>query len=320
MRTLLALAFFCLPIAAAAQPAPDALPPPVPVWGEIETVESSVLPGPALWHITRGDSEVWILGLIGQLPKGITWNKEPLAELLQGSRAMILPPSAKVDLLEVAWFFIGNCCSLFRLDRGKLDDFLPEPTRMRLASLRESVGGDSKLYQGDEPFGAAQRLSRDFTRKNDLEGEWLLGTLNKMASEKDVKREPAFQFDPVVLIREAVKLTPQQQRPCLDAAMEDVERQKVHARAMAEAWVVGDIRNVKAHFAESRAQECLTVTVKTIGTNNQNIVPAFVTAIEAALTKPGKTIAAVGIGPLLRKDGVLERLESKGLIIEGPTE
>src|SRR6185312_4210366 len=124
---------FCLLAAgsAAAQEAPP-LDPVVPQFAEIETVTAHAAPGPALWHVTKGDSEVWILGMIGTLPKGVTWNQQPLAEVIKGSRAMIVGQSANVDLLDVSWFLITHCCSFFRLDHGKLDDFLPEPTKVKL--------------------------------------------------------------------------------------------------------------------------------------------------------------------------------------------
>ena len=41
-------------------------------------------------------------------------------------------------------------------------------------------------------------------------------------------------------------------------------------------------------------------------------------SIDGALNKPGKTIVEVQIGPLLRRGGVLQRLEAQHVAIEGP--
>jgi hypothetical protein len=318
------LAFAGLPLCAAAQPAPpETLPPQIPIWGDFETVESNAIPGPALWHISKGDSEVWILGMVGQLPKGVTWNTESLSDVMKGSRVVLMPPRAELGVggfLSAGWLLVTNCCSLFRLDKGKLDDLLPEVTKVKLSAMRESVGGDAKLYQGDEPFGAGMRLDGDFTRKYDLRGESPMGGVNKLAETHKVKMEPASRFNPLPIVREALKITPQQQLPCLDASMEDTARRAVHARAMAQAWAVGDIKGVKAHYAESRALECIAVTVKSLGALWQSQVPDMVAAIEASLNKPGKAFAVVDMGPLLRKGGVLERLQAHGLTIEAPPE
>ena len=98
MRKLLACAVVYLPFTAFAQaPNPAPAPDPLPEWAEFETVHTEVRPGPAVWHVTRGDSEVWILGTIGALPKNLTWNKEYLSELIDGARVVLRPagpPSA----------------------------------------------------------------------------------------------------------------------------------------------------------------------------------------------------------------------------------
>jgi len=292
----------------------------VPQFAEIETVRSIARPGPALWHITKGNSEVWIMGMIRALPKDVIWNKQPISDVITGANAIIAPPKAKIDVMDVSWFLLGHCCSLFRLNKGKLDDFLPEATKVKLAMLRESVGGDARLYQGDEPLGAADRLNSDFAKKYGLSEQNPLPTVLQLASDKNVPQQPAFRFDPMPIVREAVKLTSQEQLPCLEAAMEDAARAAEHGRAMAEAWAVGNIKEVKAHFAVSRLQDCQAATVHAIGDIEQNRIPAFVTAIDAALDKPGKTVVVVGLLPLLRKGGVLEQLETQHLSIEGPTE
>lgn len=311
-------AFLCLLAAASAAKAQPAFEPVVPPWAQVETVEVHAAPGPALWRVTKGDSEVWILGMIGALPKGVTWNQQTLSDLLPGSRAVIMPARAKLDIFDAGWFLLGHCCSFFRLERGKLDDVLAPPMRQRLADMVQSVGGNLKDYQGDEPFGAANRLGRDFTRKYELKGESPLDAVAKLADAKKIELQPAFRFDPMPIIREAVKVTPEQQRPCLDAAAEDAARMAEHGRAMGEAWAVGDIKGLKEHFAEPRTLDCIAATVHAYGAVDQNRVPAFVAAIDAALDKPGKTVAVVGMGPLLRKGGVLEQLKAQHLTIEGP--
>ena len=68
----LALFFLLSSPSASAQPTED--------WAHVETVEVQARPGPAVWHLTRGNSEVWILGLVGAMPKDLDWNKQYLAD------------------------------------------------------------------------------------------------------------------------------------------------------------------------------------------------------------------------------------------------
>ena len=57
-----------------------------------------------------------------------------------------------------------------------------------------------------------------------------------------------------------------------------------------------------------------------VGDINARNSAEYVSAIDAALNQSGKTIVVIGIGPLLRKGGVLERLQGLHLVLEGPAE
>ncbi len=115
-------------------------------------------------------------------------------------------------------------------------------------------------------------------------------------------------------------LKPEAQLPCLTEAIEDTDRLSHHAVAAAQAWAVGDVRTVKANFAESRANDCMDGLEHSLGDVDQKRVAGFTTAIDEALNEPGKTIVVIGIGPLLRKGGVLEQLQARHITIEGPAE
>ncbi|MGN6514933.1 MAG: hypothetical protein ACTHLR_03725, partial [Rhizomicrobium sp.] len=93
---------FLLPAAAAAQTAP----PPVQDWSSVETVVVTANPGPALWHIARNGSDVWLLGTITPVPKDLQWNTKPLADIIHGARIVYLPPQLKVGFFEASWFLL----------------------------------------------------------------------------------------------------------------------------------------------------------------------------------------------------------------------
>ena len=78
--------------------------------------------------------------------------------------------------------------------------------------------------------------------------------------------------------------------------------------------------DVKANYGESRLADCVIAAVHSVaGISERNVVD-YTAAINAALDKPGKSIAVIDIGPLLKRDGVLERLEALHVAIEGPAE
>ena len=170
------LAAFCFFAACSAALAQDARPPDsatTPQWteAEIETIQASTRPGPAVWRVTKGDSEVWILATVGPLPKNFSWNKDYVADLFDGARAVITPPGIGVGVGDGVWLLI-NYGNRLSLPRGQaLEATLEAPMRARFADLRATLGKDEERYRTDSPFRAAIRLSQDFRDKAQLTGD-----------------------------------------------------------------------------------------------------------------------------------------------------
>jgi uncharacterized protein YbaP (TraB family) len=301
-----------LPFSARAQTVPD--------WAQIEAVEVRERPGPALWHLTRGNSEVWLLGMAGALPKDLDWNKEYLSELFDGARAILMPPKANVALTDIAWFLIRHGGEL-SLPRGQiLEDSLPEDLRARFIATRDAVSDDASDYHTDIPIRAAIRLQQDFTKKARMDGREPRATVEGLARAKRIRNLPVTRFEAMDAVRDILKLNPQQQRVCLAQAVEDVNWALTHADKAARAWAVGDIKTVKANYSESRLGNCIMAAVQAFGDINARNSAEYVSAIDAALNQSGKTIVVIGIGPLLRRGGVLERLQGLHIAMEGPAE
>ena len=292
----------------------------VSTWAEIESVEVRERPGPALWHLTRGNSEVWILGMAGPMPKDMDWNKDYLAELLDGTRTILLPPKADIALTDIAWFLIRHGSKL-SLPRGQnLEDTLPADLRARFVAMRDTVSDDVDDYRTDIPIRAALRLQQDARDKTDLSFREPRRTVENLARLKRIPIAPVTRFAAMDAVRDIFKLTPSQQHVCLAQALEDVSWALGHADTAARAWAVGDIKTVKAHYSEWRLGNCIMAAVQKFSDIDGRNVAEYVSAIDAALDKPGKTIAILYMGPLLRKNGVLERLQARGIAIEGPAE
>lgn len=325
MRKWLVLACVFTVTGATAQTPPPASPPPgleplIPVWAQIETVDARSAPGPAMWHVTRGNSEVWIVGTVSAIPKTLNWNKRAITDLMEGATQVITPPGATAGFFEASWLLISYGGRL-SLPRGqKLESTMPDEMRARFIATRTMLGKDASRYETDTPVRAALRLMGDFWDKSQLNGPGAGQVITRLARDHDVPRKPSAIFEAAPLIKEVLTLPIAQQNVCLAATMEDIDRLSKHGEAAAQAWAVGDVKGVKAHFAEQRLLECFAAAAHTVAALNQGNADTTVTAIDAALAKPGKTIAVVDMGPLLRKGGVLAQLEAKGLKIEGPAE
>jgi uncharacterized protein YbaP (TraB family) len=298
------------PLAAAAQVQPD--------WANIETVTVKGEPGPAVWHLTRGNSEVWLLGTAGPLPKDMAWNRQYVAELFDGARAILFPAKADVNIVDAAWFLVWHGSEL-RLPHGQtLESGLSDDLRTRFIAARDAVGGDKSDYSSDIPIRAAIRLQQDLFTKTNVEPREPRRTIEGLADAKHIHSEPVGHFEAMDAVRDILKLSAEQQRVCLSQAVDDVSWALAHSEKTSRAWAVGDIQGLKANFGESRLYNCVAQAVRAIGDIDAHNSAATVTAIDTALNQPGKTIVVIGLGLLLRKGGVLEQLEARHIAIEGP--
>ena len=308
----LILALAVAPLAADAQVQPD--------WANIETVTVKGEPGPAVWHLTRGTSEVWLLGTAGPLPKGMAWNKQYVAELFDGARAILFPAKADVSIVDAAWFLVWYGGEL-RLPHGQTLEFgLSDDLRARFIAARDAVGGDKSDYSRDIPIRAAIRLQQDLVTKTNVEPREPRRTIEDLADAKHIHNEPVSHFEAMDAVRDILKLRPDQQRVCLSQAVDDVSWALAHSGKTARAWAVGDIQGLKANFGESRLYNCVAQAVQAIGDIDARNSAATVAAIDTALNQPGKTIVVLGLGLLLRKGGVLEQLKARHITIEAPAE
>jgi len=291
-----------------------------PEWSDIETVTVSAQPGPALWHLTRGNAEVWVLAQVWPMPKGLEWNSDVLGEVMEGAREVLHPPRPSINFVDVAWFLLWNGGKL-SLPRGEhLESQLDENLRRRFIAAREAVKGDAEEYGTDIPIRAAVRLQQDFMKARNFEGGQPRGRIGELARKHKVTRRSVTDFQAMDIVRDLLKLTPQQQRACLSQAVDDTLWASAHAEAAARAWAVGNVKAMKAHYAESRLMNCAIGSVTRAAQAEARNINETVSAIDGALKRGGKTVAIVNLGPLLRKGGVLEKLAAMGVAIQAPAE
>ena len=73
--------------------AQQAATPQQPETWSVETVTvTAQAKGPALWHARKGQSDVWILGIVTPVAKDYQWNTDHLSKLLDSNWHVLLPP------------------------------------------------------------------------------------------------------------------------------------------------------------------------------------------------------------------------------------
>lgn len=317
MKVIALSFFFLLGTAALAQELASA--PPITDWAPNETVVvSAAAPGPAFWHIKKGDSEVWILGTMGRMPRGTTWNRTRVTEIIDGARVVLAPAEATAGLFESSWFLLTHRGLLSMPGDQKLEDTLPPDLKARFAAARTALNLKADHFEDDPPVIAAWKLENNFNEQHKL-GMGPGPAIQKIAKDNGVPMHPIGSYGALGLLKEVLRLPQDQQQACLRIAVADIEARAIHAEAAAAAWAVGDVNGIKAHYTQPFLPQCAGTTESFAKLYSRSVAD-YLSAIDEALSKPGKVVMMVEIGALLRNTGVIEKLHAQGLTIEGPAE
>lgn len=317
--TPLALACAAAMLALSAAPTPPAANAPVQDWSNVEVVVVTPdHPGPAMWHIVKGQSEVWIIPTVSPVPKDLAWDSTEIQSLLKSAKGVILPPRASLGLFEGMWFWITGGLDVLKQPEGtKLESTMPAPLHARFVAAYKRFDQDADRYEDWLGGVAALRLEGDYYTSANFTPNGPEKTIRSLAARAGVPAHATATYPAMDVIKDVPKMTPAAHLACLNWALDDIDAFSAHAAAAAQAWAKGDIAGVKAHYSETRLDACLAQNAaytRLRETANRDMTNAILTV----LNRPGVTLAVMPMGFFLRKGGVLERLEAAGLTVTGP--
>jgi hypothetical protein len=296
--------------AAQGVPLSNPLPDPEAVVIENLVVRAS-LPGPAWWKVERGGSVVYVLGLPdAPFPKAQAWDRAVLQRRLTGATVLITPVKASAGL--------GDIPALLSL-RGKLksatplEDSLPATLRDRFVAARNSVGQPAGRYRSWKPLYAGQMLLDDFHALAGTDRREPLATISVEARRLKVPLRPAGTYRAVGFLNPAIdSLTAETSEDCLGEALDEVKLGAEALRAAGSAWAQGDAPGVLA--GPRGFASCLLLLSG--GTEFwRRTIDQEADAVAQAMEQPGHAVAVFPLRAVLARDGVLDRLRSKGFAV-----
>lgn len=291
---------------------------PASGWAPNEVVEAvQQAPGPAFWHVKKGDSEIWILGAAAPVIKGTEFNEDHISQTIKGARAVYLSPVASAGLLSAGWFLLTHRGLLSMPDGKKLEDSLPPDLKARFIAARTALKFGPDKFDDDPPILAAFKLTGEYNKAHEFVGDAAAAIAKQLAKQHRVPVKPIGDYDALDVVKEMLRLPQDEQQKCLVEAVAYTELAGVHAQALSEAWAVGDVKQIKAHFIPRG--ECIR-RAGSFGKIEDRAVTDYMKTIHAALSQPGKVVMIANIRDLLRSTGIAEVLHKEGVTIEGPAE
>lgn len=309
-------------------PASSAIPKLAPV------VVTGVLPGPALWKVSKGDHVMWVLGLTSPVPKNMEWKSKEVESKIAASQAVLKSPSLEVGV-RTSFFRGGMMPSMAALKMNPahktLQDVLTPPLYQHWRAQKtkylynnETVEYMRPILAGRELFEAALThfglvdqtgLEKKVYRIANLDRVTLVAT-----SYQVMLKDPADALH-------ALNAKSMNDQQCLSRILDSLDHDLDQDTARANAWATGDIDTLRSIFSHVQQDACLSTIdasqfASALGIDDieHRVEQSWIDAAEHALAQNRQTVALLPMHELLAPNGYLSVLQSDGYTVEAPSE
>jgi len=303
-----------LSIARAADPAP----PPQQL-DEIEV--SGERTGPGLWHVHHGDAQLWILGSMSPLPKGITWRSKQVEEVLGSTSQVLVQKPFDIGVARIVWLLLTER-SLFMLRGGKrLKDVMPAALHERFAVQRAKYTDDPAKWERFRPLIAAAFLQQAAFHQVGLSTRVDMGAAMRTLAKNHGVRIEEVKIAGVSDVLEALKtMPPATENACVAASLVTVESDLPRLLDRAQAWAGGNIERIQELQGPEEVDTCRAAL--DAGSGPADVIArmraTWLGVFEKYLQGRGSTIAVVNFDMLLERGGLLDELRAKGYQVDAP--
>jgi uncharacterized protein YbaP (TraB family) len=296
-------------------------PPPVPPPVMDELVVTGERTGPGMWHVHRGAAEVWILGSMSPLPKGITWRATQVDKVLGGTSQVLVQKPFEIGIARILWLLITERSVLMVRGGKRLKDVLPAELHARFAAQRAKYTQDPEKWERFRPLIAAAFLQQAAFHQVGLSTRLDLGAAVRTLAKKHHVRVEEIKIAGVGDVMDALKtLPPATENACVDASLVTVERDLPRLLERAQAWASGNIERIEKLREPAEVDACRAALDTGIGAADliARIRRTWLGTIEKYLQNAGVTLVVMNMDMLLEPGGLLDELRAKGYEVDAP--
>lgn len=286
-----------------------------------EIVVTAERAGPGMWHVHRGDANVWLLGSLSPLPRDITWRSKQVESVLESTSQVLVQKPIEISVPRILWMLIADRKYLMVGGGKRLKDVLPPDLHARFAAQRSKVTDDADKWERYRPIIAAAFLQQAAFHQVNLSMRLDLGAALRVLAKKHGVRVEEIKVAGVSDMLDALKtMPPATERTCVEASLTTLESGLPRLVERAQAWTSGNVERIenmpelKAVDACRNALDAGQGAVDVIGRIRQT----WLENIEKYLRSAGTTIAVVNLDLMLERGGLLDQLRAKGYEIDAP--
>lgn len=277
--------------------------------------------GPGMWRVHRGAAQVWILGGMSPLPKGITWRSKQVEQVLDGTSQVLVQKPFDIGIARILWLLLTERSALLVRGGKRLKDVLPPDLYARFAVQRAKYTDDAGKWERFRPLIAAAFLQREAFHQVGLSTRLDIGAAVRTLAKEHKVRVEELKIAGVSDVMDALKtLPPATENACVAASLVTVERDLPRLLERAQAWANGNVERIAKLREPVEIDACRDALDKGMGAAELigRMRRTWLTAIEKYLQSGAETLAVVNIDMLLEPGGLLDELRAKGYEVDAP--
>ncbi|WP_046972101.1 TraB/GumN family protein [Dyella japonica] len=308
----------------------------VPTSGAVPTlapvVVTGVVPGPALWKVSKGDHVMWVLGLTSPVPKNMQWQSADVESRIAASQALLKLPSLEIGV-HTSFYRSSMMPSARELGQNphqqSLRDVLAPEVYQHWLALKAKYLGDNHRVEYMRPILAGRELYEAALKRYGLvDDDGLEHVVYKAANHHGVASiNTSYQLllkDPGQAVR-SLSDTSMNDQPCLGQVLDALDKGLAQTMARANAWATGDLATLRSILSQAQQDSCLSTLdgsqfamVLGIGDIEGRVRKSWIDSAEHALDKDRQSFAVLPMHELLAPDGYLSALQADGYSVQAP--
>ncbi len=285
-----------------------------------EIVVTGERAGPGMWHVHYGSADVWLLGSLSPLPRGITWRSRQVEQILAGASQVLVQKPFEISMPRILWVLLTERSVVFETGGKRLKDVLPAPLHERFAALRRKYTDDPDKWEHYRPIIAAAFLQQAAFRQIGLSMRLDLGAaVRTLAKERHVRVEELKLAGVGDMLDELKTMPADTENTCFDASLVTMESALPRLIERAQAWVDGNIERLQSLPLPREVDACRDALDAGHGAELiAHMRQAWLFAVEKYLHGTGTTIAVVNLDLMLEHGGLLDELRAAGYQVDAP--
>lgn len=286
-----------------------------------EVLVSGERTGPGMWHVHRGTANVWILGSLSPLPKGITWRSKQLEQLLDHTDQVLVPKPFEIGIARVLWLLLTERNVLMVQGGKRLKDAMPKALHARFATQRAKFTNDTDKWERFRPLIATAFLQQAAFHQVGLSTRLDLGAAVRILAKKHHVRVEELKIAGVSDVLDALKTMSQAtENTCVEAALVTVETDLPRLVDRAQAWASGNVERIVKLHQPVEVDACRSALDAGQGASELIALMRrmWFDRIVKSLQGGAVTVAVVNLDMLLEKGGLLDELRASGYEIDPP--